>query len=169
MKASIKDMVNLDDSNYREVLRGEKPVLIDAHAPWCGPCKLLEPVVERAADKWKGISFIRYDVDSGNNAELKADLLLQGVAISSLPALILFMDGKHVASKSGLIGDLEMKIWISSSLHKGRLMSAELEENEDNLALATSTGAREYVTLQSRSSVSVGGLAMNQTSYAESG
>src|SRR5687767_12496573 len=72
-------IIDLNDSNFIKLVRSNKPVLIDACAPWCGPCKLIEPVLERGAEKWSNsVLFARLDVDAKNSG-IKLELLLQGV------------------------------------------------------------------------------------------
>lgn len=118
---SMKDLTELDDNNFRDILNGEKAVLIDACAPWCGPCKLMHPVIERTADKWsKTVDVVKYNVDGDNNSALRAELQKLGVEITSLPTLVLFKDGEPIASRSGMEKDIGVNIFLSSSLSKAR-------------------------------------------------
>jgi|Transcript_57411 thioredoxin 1 len=111
-------IVDLDDSNYRDTLLGggEKSFLVDACAVWCGPCKLIEPIVRRCGEKWSDrLDVMRYDIES-KSTNVKMELLRQDALPQKLPSLILFRDGKAVAKHSGIISEEELDDFISSNL-----------------------------------------------------
>ena len=113
-------IVELNDSNFRQLMRGEKPVLIDACAPWCGPCKLIEPVLDRCAEKWaNSLVVARYNVET-RNPDLKLELLLQGVMPKALPSLILFVDAKAVTKRSGVIVDDQLDEFLRENIASSR-------------------------------------------------
>lgn len=73
-----------------KVLQAGRPVLVDFSAVWCGPCKMLEPVVEELAAEWDGkVDVYRLDVD--HNPDVAGMYMVMGV-----PTLLLFKDGKPV-------------------------------------------------------------------------
>mmetsp|Transcript_17402 Transcript_17402/g.49812 ORF Transcript_17402/g.49812 Transcript_17402/m.49812 type:complete len:199 (-) Transcript_17402:69-665(-) len=114
-------LAEIDDTNFRDLFGDEKAVLIDVCAPWCGPCKLIKPVVERAADKWaKAVNVVKYDVENENVSKLKVKLDEMGVEISALPTLILLKDGRHISSRSGVVTDMDVNTFLSRNLHKAR-------------------------------------------------
>lgn len=83
-------------SSFGDIVK-EGSVLIDFHATWCGPCKVLSPVIEELARDWNGkVKVIKIDVDK--NQELAAKLAVQGV-----PTMMFFKDGKVVWRKSGAL------------------------------------------------------------------
>ncbi len=76
------------DTFQSEVLESEVPVLVDFTAVWCGPCKMLEPIVAELAAEWEGrVKVVKLDVD--HNQALAMNYQVMGV-----PTLILFKDGE---------------------------------------------------------------------------
>lgn len=84
-----------EDSFENEVLQAEVPVLVDFTAVWCGPCKMLDPVVKEIASDWEGrVKVVKLDVD--NNPNLAMDYQVMGV-----PTLMLFAKGQPVQRVTG--------------------------------------------------------------------
>ena len=110
-------IAELDDSNKDEILADDRTVLIDAYATFCGPCKLIEPVIERCAAKREDVDVVRYNVEAPNVKELKLDLLMQKTVIRKLPTLIMYSRGKVLSTHSGLINYEELESFISDALH----------------------------------------------------
>lgn len=108
----------LDDCNYDSIMLGDdKVVLVDACAKWCGPCKLIEPFVEKSADKFS-LDVVKLDVEAKGNSAVKVEFLLQGVMPSALPSLILFKNGSHLASHTGALTQDELDDFLESNLPK---------------------------------------------------
>ncbi len=84
------------DNFEQEVLNSDKPVLVDFWASWCGPCKMLSPVVDEIAKEASGFKVGKVDTDD------QMDLALQ-YKISSIPCLIVFKDGKEAKRSVGVI------------------------------------------------------------------
>lgn len=83
------------DQFETEVLKSDLPVLVDFTAVWCGPCKMLEPVLKQLADEWKTqVKIIKLDVD--RNPELAMQYQVMGV-----PTVMLFSKGKVLERVSG--------------------------------------------------------------------
>jgi len=84
-----------EESFQKEVIQSEQPVLVDFTAVWCGPCKMLDPLVKQLADEWSGkVKVVKLDVD--DNPQVTMDYQIMGV-----PTLILFKNGKPVERLSG--------------------------------------------------------------------
>ena len=86
-----------DDNFDGEVLKSEKPVLIDFWAPWCGPCKAIGPVIEELAGELKdSVKIMKMNVDDNQKTAVN-------FGVRSIPTLILFKGGKVVDSIIGLV------------------------------------------------------------------
>lgn len=115
MNSSLKavgsnSLVAVTDSNYRELFGGEKFLLLDAFAQWCGPCKLIEPVLQQCADDWKDSLVVgKFDVEDGKSKDLKVELILQGVMPQALPALILVHKNEILDTWKGVIDSNQLQ------------------------------------------------------------
>ena len=103
------DIIN--DTNFeQEVLKSEKPVLVDFFATWCGPCRQMLPIVTELAEELAGqLKVVKMDVDEAPKTPEKYD-------IASIPTLILFKGGNVVAVHNGAIPKTELKNWLVSHL-----------------------------------------------------
>ena len=92
----MADIIKLDKAGFqRDVLGASQPVIVDFTATWCGPCKMLEPVVEELAKEWAGkVMVYKLDVDD------HSDLAMQ-YGVMGVPTLILFVNGEPVQRLSG--------------------------------------------------------------------
>lgn len=81
--------IEINDANFEEeVLKSDIPVLIDFWAVWCGPCRVIAPVIEELANEYEGkVKFGKLDVDNNPNTAVK-------FGIRSIPTLLIFNDGQ---------------------------------------------------------------------------
>jgi len=89
--------IEITDANFEEVIKSEKPILVDFWAEWCGPCKMIGPIVEELAGDYEGKAVIgKVDVDSNPS-------VAQAFGIRSIPTLLFFKDGQIVAKQVGAV------------------------------------------------------------------
>ncbi len=85
-----KAVVEATDKNFEELIASEKPVLVDFWAEWCGPCRMVAPVVEELAADYEGKATVaKLDVDSNPEVSMK-------YGIRSIPTLMFFKNGQVV-------------------------------------------------------------------------
>lgn len=95
--------ITLTGENFeKEVLKSDKPVLVDFWATWCGPCMMIAPILEEVAEENDHIKVGKINVDE------QAELARQ-FGIVSIPTLILFKDGKEVKKEIGLLSKAEIE------------------------------------------------------------
>ena len=87
--------MEITDSNYKELINSGKPVVIDFWATWCGPCRMIAPIIEELAATYGEQAVIgKCDVD--NNSDVTAEF-----GIRNIPTVIFFKDGKQVDKQVG--------------------------------------------------------------------
>lgn len=96
------EVKNINEQEFEnEVLKSDIPVLVDFWAPWCGPCKMLGPIVEQVAQKTQGIKVVKLNVDDAISTAQK-------YGVVSIPTLIVFNGGKEVKRSVGLISEQQV-------------------------------------------------------------
>lgn len=101
------EIINANESNFAEVI-GQDYVLVDFYATWCGPCKMMHPVLENIAASRDNIQVAKVDVD-------KEEALARKYGVMSIPTLILFKNGEVVSQKVGFTAEPLLVEWINEN------------------------------------------------------
>jgi len=90
-------VVKVNNDNFeQEVLQSEKTVLVDFFANWCGPCKMLSPIIDEIAEEVNDIKVCKVNIDEARDLAIKYDIM-------SIPTLLVFKNGNVANSALGLI------------------------------------------------------------------
>ena len=101
-------MLTLTNENFeKETKKGV--TLVDFWAPWCGPCRMLSPIVDALSLEMKGLTFGKVNVDEQPELSEKFE-------VASIPTLLLFKDGKIIANRVGATTKEGLREWINSSM-----------------------------------------------------
>ncbi|TCI02176.1 thioredoxin [Corallincola luteus] len=104
-------LTEVNEEDFSELLKSEPAILVDFHAPWCGPCKAFTPVLEKLAVEYRDtVKLIKVNVDE--NPDL-ASLL----RIRSMPTLVFFNHGKISGANVGLLSQGEVRQFIEQQLN----------------------------------------------------
>jgi len=105
----MSNAVDINDESFeQEVINSEQPVVVDFWAPWCGPCRMMGPIIDNLAVKHAGnVVFGKLNVD--DNPVISAKY-----GISAIPTLLLFKDGEFVTQSVGLMPENEIESWMKN-------------------------------------------------------
>lgn len=90
-------VLDLNSANF-DAVTSQGLVLVDFWAEWCGPCKMMHPIFDRMAKKYRHIKFARVNVDQNQNISMK-------FGVQAIPTFIMFKDGKQVERMMGAVGE----------------------------------------------------------------
>jgi thioredoxin 1 len=106
----MSDFEVKDENFEKDVLQSDIPVFLDFHAPWCGPCQMMGPLVEKLAGEYKGkVKILKYDVQAKQKYAEK-------YGIQGIPAFKIFKDGEEVNNKVGAMSEDELRSFLDSAL-----------------------------------------------------
>jgi thioredoxin 1 len=111
-RQSVSDkIVHVTDDNFEnEVLQSSAPVLVDYWAEWCGPCKMIAPVLDEIAGEYQGrVKIAKLNIDDNPNTPPR-------YGIRGIPTLMLFKDGEVEATKVGAVSKSQLTAFIDSNL-----------------------------------------------------
>ena len=105
-------VVKVSNENFQEVIKSDKIVLVDFWATWCGPCRMLSPVIDKLAEiNYGKVTIAKADIDDCEATAL-------GLGITSVPTLKLYVDGECKETLVGLTNEAKLQNLLNNYLDK---------------------------------------------------
>ncbi len=100
-------IIHLEDNNLQDKIK-ENTVLVDFYADWCGPCKMIAPILEQVANEMPNLNIVKVNVDSNPDIAHQYNVM-------SIPTLVLFNNGNPVGTKLGFQSKEMLMQWIQEN------------------------------------------------------
>ena len=106
----LQSIIRLTETNFDGLASGEKPVFVDFWAEWCGPCKIMDPVVDRLAAKYSGkMLFGKVNVDEEMNISSRYQVF-------SIPTFMIFKNGQPMDAVIGAVGEASLERLVKGAI-----------------------------------------------------
>ena len=110
----MSSMKNITKEQWEhEVIHSDKPVFVDFWATWCGPCRMVSPIVEELSNEYEGrVNFVKVDVDQNRELATKYNIM-------SIPTLAIFQNGEVIAQSAGAASKEAIRNYIDKNIVAG--------------------------------------------------